>query len=386
MSVESTGFIPKLLDDDLSELKTALRSEIDPGLELTATSPEGQLVAIVAERMNRVEELAQAIYNAFDPAAAEDASLDNIGEITGHKRQAATKSTVTGTLNIDAGQTVSAGAVVSVSGNPTARFVLLTDVTNGTGSTDDFPGEFEAETAGAVVANAGTLTVIETPSAGWNTVTNAADAVVGLNQETDTEYRVSREASLTVSGDATLDAIRADILAIAGVTECKGFQNVKDRVIDGLPPKSFEMVVLGGADQDIFDQILGSGGAGIESHGSTSGTAADNEGNSHTVKFTRPTEITVHVDVTVLTDPATFPGDGSDQIKEALRATIEALNIGDDVVINSLYAPILSVSGVLDVTVLELDTVDPPVATTNLSIAAREVADIETTNIDVTVT
>lgn len=380
--VESTGFVSRTYTEILEEIKTSLRADLGQNLELTVDSPEGQLAGVFAAALSEIWGLAKAVYDTWDPAAATGASLENIASISGTTKRSATKSTVTATLNVDSGRTVVAGSIVSVANSPASRFVLLEDVVNSGGAAADLPASFEAQVTGAVVANAGTLTVIETPVTGWNSVTNAADAAVGTAVESDESLRLRRENELSATGSSTRDGIRADILQVTDVLAALVFENDSDAESDGIPARAFEAVVLGGTDLDVATSVANSRPAGIQAHGSTVVSVTDSEGNSKNIGFTRPTTVVLYAEVDISTDQD-YPVDGDDQVKEALRAKIASLSIDDDVIITSLYAPILAVAGVTDVTQIRIDTNSSPGSTENFGIGARSIASLDTANITV---
>lgn len=388
--VTDEGFVDKPLEDILTELETEQKANIDPGFDVSAQSPAGQINGIFASKLRELWEVAQAAYNSVDPDSAIGQALTRLSLISGTVKEAATKSTVTATVNLNAGVTLAAGAVASVSGNPTARFVTTEAVTNGGGAPADVSVAMEAQTAGAVVANTGTLTVIETPQSGWNSVTNAADATIGEAAETDTELRSRRETEVRAGGSTKLSAIESAVAAVTGVTKVRGFENVDNITdADGVPPHSFQIVALGGDADEIAQAIWDTGAGGIEAHGSSSGNAIDANGATQVVAFDRPTERTIYMDVflTVNTDPllgAVYPGDGDDQVKAALAALVQTFDIGDDLILSALYPSILAIDGVLDVTSIEADFSASPSATSNLTIGSRELADLDTANITVT--
>lgn len=386
--VTTDGFVDKPIEDILSEVETEQKAEIAADLDVSPSQPLGQLNGIFAAKVREIWEVLQAVYSSFDPDQASGDALTKLSSLTGTIRRAATKSTVTGTVTVLYTHTVPAGSVVSVDGNPNVRFVTLEDVTGVTNPVAAYPVAMECEVTGPVVANAGTLTEIETPATGWVSVTNALDATIGQDEETDAELRLRRVSELAITGKGTLDAIRAEVLAVSGVTACTVFENNTDVTnSDGIPPHAFEVVVSGGDDQDIVDAIFTAGGAGIRTYGTSSGTATDSNGDSHTIYFRRPTSITIHVEVECTVDTDEYPVDGDTQIKTAIAVWAQAnLAGGDDVVTTQLYAQVFSVSGVLDVTTLEIGLSDPPTASTNIAIGSREIADIQTANIDVTST
>ncbi len=377
------GFTRKTLEEILAEIEDSERTNISPTINTSSASVIGQVNGILASKLAELWELAEDVYHSQYPDSAAGEALDGVSAITGTVRQGATKSTATLTLGLDATTTVPAGSVASVAGNPEARFVTLADVTSvGAGN---YPAEAEAEEAGPVVANAGTITVIETPVAGWNSVTNAEDAIEGQDEDTDSALRIRREEELQAAGTSPVDALRADLLRVEDVTSVTVFENTNDvENEDGMPGHSFEAVVVGGADQDIGDRIWAAKAAGIESHGTTTVTVEDAEGGDHEVQFTRPTVMDVYLEVDVSIDDDLYPVDGDDQIAQALADFgDEQLAVGEDVIVSRLVAAVFQVEGVVDVVAIRLGFSASPVGTANLTIESRELADLDTGRVEV---
>lgn len=435
------GFVDKPLEVIQTEMADALKASpaFGPDTDTTAGSPMGVILGIVAGHARQQWEVQQGVNAAFDPDAADGAGLAALAAFSGTVKRSATKSTVELTLTGTATKTIGVGSIVSVAGNSRFKtleagtlaagtaWVALTAyvvgdiVTNNTrmyvcrtagtaagsgGPTTQAANIIdgtvhwrwmgdgaayvqvaaEAETAGVVVANAHTLTKIETPVTGWSNVTNLLDAEIGLAQEDDAELRLRREEEIRAEGTGPIDAIRAKLLQVANVTQVKTFNNVTDTTnSDGVPAHSFEAVVRNGADQDIFDALWANAPAGIASYGTMVGTSTDAQGDDQTVRFTRPTVLTVYLGVDVAVDPDTFPTDGSAQIKTALEVFGQAnLGIGVAVILAKLYPAILGVSGVLDITALRAGYAVSPVGTSNLAVGSRELAEIDTSRIVVT--
>ncbi len=384
--VTDTGFVRKPIDIIKGELEASLRAKLGDTLNLLPSSVFGQLIGIVSDREADVWELLEDVYASQYPSGARGQSLDNLCSLTGVRRDQATKSTVTLTCNLDDGVTLSEGRVVSQGEGSDVRFVTTAEVTNSTGAAADVYIEAEAAETGPLVAAAGTLTHIETPATGWNSVTNALDATVGRARQTDTSLLVEREQQLRITGKAALDAVVAEVGDVADVSAVTGFENDTDYTNgDGMPPKSIEILVMGGADQDIVDAIWASKGGGIATHGTESGTAIDVGGGSHTVSFSRPVEVDVWVDVEVTVDED-YPDNGDDQVKAAIAAWGGDLAIGDDVITAAMYAAVFQVSGVVDITKFWISTSDPPVGGDNITITTRQRAVFDTSRIAVTST
>jgi hypothetical protein len=388
-TLTDTGLIVRTEDEIFDEMAADLRADISPSLNLTSASAIGVIVGIVGEQLKNLEDLALAVYNSFTPDGASGTALTQLSLLTGTERLAATKTTVTATVNLDDGTSFAAGDLVAhIDGDPSLRFVNTEAVANSTGVADDFDVEFEAETAGATEVLAGTLTEIAEPQTGWNSVTNAEDGVTGREDETDEELRLRREDELAAQGSTTADAVRSDVLSELedNITHCRVLVNDTDETDDnGLEPHSIEVIARGTVtDNDASDAlaavILDSKPAGIKAVGTTTRTVDDSQGNSHEIGLTWVSEIDIYleIDLTVNDD---YPADGDDQVIAALVAVEDDYAPGDDVIAQRLKAAAFTVAGVVDVTALRLGTSASPVGTSNISIALREIADLDSSRV-----
>lgn len=263
---------------------------------------------------------------------------------------------------------------------------------------------FEADTAGPFGALSGKLNQIATPVSGWKTVTNLLDAKVGAYLEGNTSLRLRRDAELHAEGLAAVDAIRHRVLRVGdgtvdAVTACTVFYNDGDAVSgDGLPPHSVEVLALGGLDQAIADAIWASVGAGIHTHGTITKTVTDSQGNTQTVRFSRPTAIPIWIIANVINDstPGVFPSNGSALIKGALKTFGDTYSIGRDVRASALAAAIFDgpsaatpgstpVPGVLDAVCL-IGVAPAPGTSNPITITSRQIATFDSANISVVLT
>lgn len=379
--VTPQGFVVKPLDQCLAELQALAKGTFGAGIKVNPSSKWGQFLGILAERESDIWDLAQDTYASRDPDQASGTALEGLCALTGARRAEARKSKVTATLGGVAGTVIEAGKVASVTGTG-ARFALVADATVGVGGTVD--AVLEAEEVGPVPAPAGTLTEIETPVAGWATVTNALDAELGANIETDGSLRLKRLATLALPGSAALDAIVAEVADVAGVLVALGFENT-GMVADGngLPPKSVEILVSGGVDADIAAAIWRAKGGGIETYGGVPVVVVDRSGSNQTVKFSRPTEQQVHLVIGIRkTDD--YPADGDAQLKAAVVAYGDAhYGVGADVIPRALIPSVLSVAGVYDVPHVYAGLAPAPASEANIAIGARDYAQLDTARITV---
>lgn len=387
------GFVIKRLEDILQGIGDKQRAAFGALLDTATETELGQLNGTFASGLSECWELLEACYHGFDPDAAADYLLTVLAALTGTERRAAKASEVVLTLNLDDGVTVPAGSLVAHSARPDIVFATLTNVTNSSGSTDDFDVDAECTQTGPTVAGDGTLTVIVNAIGGWNIVTNAEDADVGRNIDNDIILRQRREDQLALRGGSTLAAIKADLLdvssneALADMRSVEVLENTTDDIVDTMPPHSFEVLIDDGdtptIDDDIIAQIIWDGKpAGIATTGSTTGTAIDDNGDAHPVKFSRVTLRPVYIDI-ALTTTEDFPVGGALLVKEAIVAAGAEYGIAELVIALHLRSQALTVTGVTDVPTFELGFSPSPSGTVNLSPGARARATFSTTNINI---
>ena len=245
-------------------------------------------------------------------------------------------------------------------------------------------GLFEAVEAGSTSAPAESLTQIETPVSGVASVSNALDAVIGDDVETNAALKIRREQEIAQAGKATVDAIRAALSDIPDVTASLVFQNNGD-VTDGFgrPPHSIDCVVEGGVDQAIGEEIFNTMGAGIGLFGDIDVVVVDDQGFNQNIKFSRPTQLLIYCEVDLTTN-VNFPANGLTLVEQAIIDYGLGLNIGDDVIV---YTPLVSaigtVPGITDL-VIRIGTAASPTLDDNIVVGVREKAVFDSSRITVT--
>jgi len=289
--VTPTGFSRPSVQDLLALIEADQRAEISQTLDLSSDSVLGQSNGIIARHLGVAWEALEAVHDGGDPDRAEDDALTSLSKITGTDREGASSSRVSTRVTLALGTTLEAGThFAHVTGKPDVRFTPAADFTApGPADPADYDLVFVSEQTGPVQAPNGTLTVIATPVVGWSAVTNTQDASLGRASDDNQDLRIRREAGLQRSGSSSVDAIRADVLAVENVTSCQVFENFTDAVdAQGLPPKSFRVVIFddaGADDNAIAQAIWESKPGGIQPIGVETATAIDKNGTPHTMKF-----------------------------------------------------------------------------------------------------
>ncbi len=248
----------------------------------------------------------------------------------------------------------------------------------------------ESESFGVEIALALTLTVIDTPISGWDSVSNTLDATVGRLAETDTAYRQRQQNSLQISGSATVEAIRSSLVQVAGVTVATVIENDTSSVDgDGRPPHSFEAIVIGGIDLAVATNIFLTKSAGIETFGTETENVTDSQGIVHVINFSRATPIYMWLEITLTkSTEISYPTDGDQQIIDESVLIGSTYQIDNDVIVQQFFSAVYSVPGVI-IAVIEIATsatpAGPPGAFSpnNLAIAANEQAEFDSTRITI---
>jgi hypothetical protein len=387
--VTPAGLEIKTVEQINNELGAQQKAEIDATLNTAADSPIGQLNGIFASQLREVWEVAKVAYDGFNPDAAEGFLLEKLSALTGTNKRPASKSTVELDCDLDISTVLLKDThFANVTGDPDNRWTPTNDFTAPSNGVHQV--QFRAEFAGAVTANAATITEINTAVSGWNSVTNVDDATVGIEADTDPILRQRREDELRATGSATVDAIRADILVDDDVLQCNVFENDSDTVdASGLPPKSFEVIVFDGTppvltNDQIAQLIWDTKPAGMQPFGLESGVATDSIGFFHTIFFSRPTEREIYLEIDLDINISSGYA-GAAAMKDAvvlLNST--KLLVGRDVIANDITAVGQGFSGIIDVTAVRLGFSASPVGLVNLVIGPRELARLDTGRIVIT--
>lgn len=250
----------------------------------------------------------------------------------------------------------------------------------------------KAAVSGPVFVASLGLDTIDTPVSGWTGVVNLEDVTTGVVVQADEALRIQRVVELAALGTSPPDALRGRLLRVGvdtvnPVTACTIFRNVNDTTDDdGIPPHAIEAMLRGGEDDDIRAAIWAAHACGPKTHGNVAGFITDSEGNEQSVKFSRPTELDIYVDVELEKNPLLYPADGDDQVKAAIVAygtAQQAARNGANVVAWSLGAALKDIPGILDVTLVEIGTAPAPSSSATIAVNLRQIAIFDTGRIAV---
>lgn len=384
--VTATGFVAKPAADIRAELEAQFRTTFGNGIDLTPDSVFAQLIGIFSDRLADLWQAGQVLYTNAFPDGASGVALDQICALTGVSRLPATRTEVAVTLGGTPATVIPAGSRASIVGAGTV-FETVSNYTIGGGGT--VAGVMRAIETGPKPAPAGTLTQIVTPVAGWTSVTNALDqSALGRDLESDAALRLRRDLSLRALGSTSSAAIRAAVAEIAGVTSVRVFENATNTTdASGIPANSFEVVVVGGANDSIAQAIYDRKPIGVGTFGTAAGTASDPSGAGHVINFSRPATVNAWVTVN-LRATASAPVDLADRVRNAIALYgDQRIKPGDPLISAALIPTVFGVDpSIVDVPSVLIGLGVGPTLPTTITPTVRQVLDLDSSRVVVNVT
>jgi uncharacterized phage protein gp47/JayE len=255
-------------------------------------------------------------------------------------------------------------------------------------------GLVEASEEGAISAPPNSVNSIVSSTPGLASTTNPTAYVIGRLREEDEAYRARILSSQQSSGKGTVEAIRDDVSLVVGATTVIVIENDQITVDgDGRPPKSFEVIVQGGTDEDVATAIWISKPAGIETFGTTATVINDSIGTQQTINYTRP--LPVHLAFLAeytRYDEESFPAGGEATMASTVQTVTDGLGLDVDVIPSRYFGPLYATTEGINSLVVSVQVLaapgDPIVPgswqTTKLAISPKEFA--STTGVDITIT
>ena len=333
--IDRSGLTLPTFDDFLSYVRNGYRDIYGRDIVLTNDSQDGQLTAEQAEAMFDTSSVIAAVYNSFSPATAVGTGLSSNVKINGIRRMAPTYSTVDLRMIGVNGTTVTGGRVLDV---VTTQIWLVPDFT--IGESGEITVTARAQELGAITASPHSITRIQTPERGWQSVDNIDYAVPGDPVETDAMLRQRQALSTANPSRATIESIVGGIADLSGVTEIKAYENdtgLTDEI--GLPAHSVSFVVKGGDAGAVANEIFTRKAPSMITYGTTAVDLLDAQGIKRTIRFFRPWSVYI----TYAIDLRKLPGwqnDTEARIKQELVDWTNSNPIGRDVMPGRAYVPI----------------------------------------------
>jgi len=323
----------------LQDLIDANKAIYGQDLYLGTDSQDFQRISVEARLVYDVGCICAAIYNSFSPATAQGDALRRNVKINGIRALEASYSYADLTIVGTGGTVINNG----VAGDGLGQKWLLPENVTIPADGSSVIARATAEKIGDIRAVKNTINKILTPTIGWQTVDNPADAVAGRPVESDAELRRRQALSVAIPSQTILEGIVGAVWNIAGVYEVKGIDNDgPDPDIHGIPGHHICIVVDGGDNQAIAETIFKKKTPSAGTYGDVHIIVKDKYGVPLTINFYRPSDIRIKAKLTIkkLIGYSTATGD---KIIAALADAIDLNGIGQTVyltkMIGAAYLP-----------------------------------------------
>lgn len=379
---DSAGLTIQTYQEVFDEVAAEFRTSFGSGIRTELSSSFGQLIRILALLESQDQEMLLLLWQSFDPRLASGAGLDRMAALFGMERLDEAQAEVVGTAAGTPATVISDGTRWQYDPTGATFEVIDGPYTIPGGGTIEVRLRAEEYGASPVAVDPDSgfdeWTLLDVV-AGLDTFESTAQPIEGNDVETDAALRARMEIERYRRGQGPLEAIRAAVSDVEGVTYVQAWQNVT-LVTDanGIPGKAVNVVVDGGDDADIAAAIWSAMPAGIEAYGTdVSTTTEDVSGFLQPVAFDRVDDVDLHVRATVTTSTSeeTPPDDVEAAVKEALLEYTDAnWSIGTDVLPYRLAGALQGISGI-DAVVIEtsLDGASWSTAKRSMTIRQRAV-------------
>ena len=334
---DDSGLVIPSYTDIRDALLEEATSIFGPDVYLETDSADYQLISVCSLKMFDCLSAIQLAYNNRGPQTATGAGLDGIVLLNGISRLPATYSTCQVLITGTAGTIITSGVV-----KDTANLLwdLPSKVEIPAGGTVEVTAT--CQTIGAVEAAVGAIKYINTPTAGWTSVTNLVQAVAGKAQETDAALRSRQAVSVATPSQTMLQGTKAAILAVPNVTRCEVYENDTNiSSSEGFPAHSITCVVEGGADYNVAEAILYHKGIGGYTNGTTIQTVTDSDEVPYQIRFYRPSYVPIYMQVTISRLQG-YETSLAENIKVSLVEYLNNLSLGSDITISALWGVVMS--------------------------------------------
>lgn len=388
LKFDSSGLTIDTLAEIIQQIKDDLRAPENFGPEFNPDD-DNPLMVHVSRYAIREESLQRGLvedYNAIDIDQANGVALDNLATLGGSKRAKETFSTVAGLVGGIEGTDVSSKLIrFNVSGE---LWRLPPNQTIPVGGT--LPVIVTAVNPGPVNAFASDDWSIINVTPGFKTFISIADAIRGALAASNNAFRAQYRKELASRGKATAPAVVANLSQnTPGVTNVTIFPN-RTNIVDenGVAPHGMELLFEGGTDEDIRQGILENIDISSETSGDISGNVSVN-GIEYTLRHSRTDLVPIAISVVLFVADAevALPVNAIDIVKNAIKAYIDNLETGQNVLATSIIKTLLIAlpdGSVTDVEVLIGPFGEVP-SVTVFDIGTKGDAVIEVSSIDVQV-
>ena len=320
-------------------------------IDLSSSSPDGLEIDLKAKEIRSVSELVQAVASKLTLEGSSGVWVDIFMSYRGITRLGAAYSYVYLLFTGSNGTVIPEGTLVNNLFND--QFSTDSEITIGIEGTAYVRAT--SLNIGPVDVSEGTWSLNQSIS-GISSVVVSNDGVIGRFVETDAEIKARAENTVH-DGLATLPTIKSYIENnVTGITSVSVIENETSSTdINGRPPHSIEVMVLGGSDEEIARAIYKSKAAGIKAYGThlpgDGYLVFDSNGGPHYVNWSTLNTAYLWINVYItLYEEEILPDNYFYLIRQAIVEWAQKeYTFGKDVIPGRICVPVYSVAGIEEV-------------------------------------
>jgi hypothetical protein len=296
MALDKNGFVASSLATNTTAINNSLKAIYGDDIDLSSSSPDGQLANIFALAKTESQQIAEAVLASFDIDQAVGTLLDSRLKLIGLYRKGGTFTLQEIVVVVNQSITLQGldsninnpdGTGFTVQDNNGVQFILANTISLISGTHTLI---FRSKNIGAVATQPNTITNVVDITTGVVSVNNPSSELErGIDQESDYDLKVRLLASRAINASGITESILANITAIQEVTDCIVLENSDDTVdSDGVNGHSIWAIVEGGADLDIANAIRYKLTPGTNTQGDVVVSIALTNRRSQIISFDRP--------------------------------------------------------------------------------------------------
>lgn len=340
--IGNNGLVVQSLEEILTDLTKQFQNIYGYDINLEQNSPDGQWLNILAQEKKDILDLFTQYYNNLDVDRVVGIPQQILYKLNGLTIKAFTYSyvyvnvTTTAPINLqglDENIEDADGTGYTVTDTNGNRWILAESQSLAAGT---HLLNFRSAELGGVTALPNTITVMETIIAGVSSVNNPANNyITGNVGESDSEFRLRRNRSMSVPSQGFADSIQSQLLSLNNVSEAKVYQNRTSSPVNGIPAHTIWVVVEGGNSQDIAQTIYANLPPGIPMKGDETVNITRPNGEIEAIQYDIPDAADLYINATIKLLGGAID---EDYLKEQLATltfeigeTVEAANITTEI-------------------------------------------------------
>jgi uncharacterized phage protein gp47/JayE len=356
------GFQPKTQTEVTTDLNTNFTTAFGSQFDVSPSSPDGQVIGIMANTIANLWQQVEAAYNAYSPSNAYGIGLDKLCELNGVVRIRNKPTTVAITFSGTDGTVIPAGYIIKTADDlefaTIAEAVIPTVVTA------------ECQTQGSIYIAANEVNILTDVIAGLSSATNLEPGITGVITEEDPALRARRKELVINTGTSGIDAIYAAVRSL-NLPYIAIIENYESTPVDGIPAHSFLTIVEGGTPQEISRAIYENKPVGIQAFGDIITQVYDTRGYPHPIGISRPFPVDIEIEV-VIKKLVGASLDSESLAQAALVDYINSLQISEDVIWSKLFNVVLEATPNISITSILINFVSGTPATADLPITVQQ--------------